>query len=582
MAISSHVECCNGRPMTSVAEEASGQDKASEERAEEPERQPSDHRLRRTRTHPLLRIWAVSTLILFCFCAAWSLVTPIGANNDERAQVIKAVSAARGELVGSPLSKTKAAHLPILDQKYLEYCIHNSSSNENCDQAVTIVTVPQTFANFTNPLCLYLYDIPGCSARLTGSDRLTTATTYVGRYPPLYYAMVGVPSLIWHTTEAMYLMRLLSGLISSLLLGLAFALAAVWSRSRLLVMAVAVTSTPMVFIFGSAVNPSALEVSAAVCAWTGGLILVLDRPDRPPPSLIAATTIAASLMVLCRSLSPLWLAVIAISLAALAPRSLPVLIRQRSVQMGVAALILVTVVALAFILWAHSLDVFPVGLPIPARISQFGVVEQALGRTGGLVDEFVGTFSSSETPPPAAVIGLWLFAASAVLVTGLVTSLRRHAAVIVVLIISAVVIPTAIMVSQAHKDGLVWQARDGFPLYVGILFVAGAVAARNPSVTAADSRARLAILAVNGRLTFLLAVIVAVVQLGDFTWALRRYAVGLGTVVNPFAHPPGVWSPPGSAIGLFTVVTIAATVYGWWIMYLTGRTEGSTYSAREA
>lgn len=567
--ISERVERCSGR-MTSVDEEVAGQDQSSKESTEGLERQPSDHRLGPKRTHPLLRTWAVSALIMFCFCAAWSLVTPIGANNDERAQLIKAVSVARGELVGRSLSKAEAAHLPILDTKYLQYCTKNSSSKANCDQAVTVVTVPQSFANFTNPLCLYVYIYPGCSAQLTGSDRPTTATTYVGRYPPLYYAMVGSPSLVWHTTEAVYLMRLLSGVITALLLGLAFALAAVWSRSRFLVIAVAVTATPMVFIFGSAINPSALEAAAAVCTWTGGLILVLDRPGRPPPSLIAATTVAASLMVLSRSLSPLWLAVIAVSLAALAPRSLPVLIRQRSVQMAVAALGVVTVAAVAFIVWAHSLDVFPVGLPVPARLSQWGVVEQALGRMGSLVEEFIGTFSSSETNPPVAVVGLWLCAASAVLVTGLVTSLRRHGAVILVLILGAVVIPTALMVSQAHKDGLVWQARDGFPLYAGILFVAGAVVGRNLSVTGDNPKVRQAMRTIRTRLTLLLAVIVAVVQLGDFTWALRRYAVGLGPTVNPFAHPDGAWDPPGSAIGLFTVVAIVAIVYCWWIARLTG------------
>jgi hypothetical protein len=51
--------------------------------------------------------------------------------------------------------------------------------------------------------------------------------TYVGRYPPLYYAIVGLPSLVWHTNTAVYMMRLLSGLLCALLLGLAIALAAI-------------------------------------------------------------------------------------------------------------------------------------------------------------------------------------------------------------------------------------------------------------------------------------------------------------------------------------------------------------------
>ena len=48
---------------------------------------------------------------------------------------------------------------------------------------------------------------------------MSTVSTYVGRYPPLYYAIVGLPSLAWHTDVAGYLMRLVSGLLSVLFLG---------------------------------------------------------------------------------------------------------------------------------------------------------------------------------------------------------------------------------------------------------------------------------------------------------------------------------------------------------------------------
>ena len=215
-----------------------------------------------------------------------------------------------------------------------------------------------------------------------------------------------------------YLMRLLSGLLSVLFVGLALALATVWSRSRMLALAVAVTATPMVIVLGSVVNPSGLEVATAVCVWTGGLILVLERANRPPTSLVVATAAAATAMVLTRGLSPLWLAVIAIFLAALAPRSLAVLIRCHSVRLGGAVVIFASVVAVAYILWARGLSVLPVGQAVSAGTPQWRVIELALERTDALVNQFVGTIGWAETNPPTAVLGLWILSATTVVVLG--------------------------------------------------------------------------------------------------------------------------------------------------------------------
>ena len=198
-----------------------------------------------------------------------------------------------------------------------------------------------------------------------GSGREVKAITYVGRYPPLYYAIVGLPSLVSHTDTAVYLMRLLSGLASALFLGLALALAAFWSRSRLLVAAVAVAASAMVFVFSSVVNPSGLECATAICVWTGGLVLVLDQAEHPRQSVVVATAIAASVMVSMRgcrlcgsssSLSPCW---------RLSPRSVSNLLSCHNVRIATGAVGLVGVVAVGYILWAHALSVYPIGTYLP-------------------------------------------------------------------------------------------------------------------------------------------------------------------------------------------------------------------------
>ena len=150
---------------------------------------------------------------------------------------------------------------------------------------------------------------------------------------------------------------------------------------------------------------------------------------------------------------------------------------------------------------------------------------------------------------------------------GFVASLRRHAAVVIALIAASLVIPTLLMVSQAHRLGLVWQARDGYPLYAGILLVAGAACGRGPitpegSIEWAGSRLAFR------RLSLLIAVAVAVSQFADFVWALRRYTVGLGATVNPFAHVVSSWVPPVPVIALLVTGTLVTIFYGWWIVGL--------------
>jgi hypothetical protein len=525
----------------------------------------------------MIRIWVISTSILFCLCAAWSFVTPVGAANDEPAQLVKAASVVRGQFVGSTLTPTLEARLNPAVRASLQNCegVHGTNA---CDRAITVVTVPESFANFAVPSCRYLIfqNLPAdCGHGLRGSGREAIGVTYVGRYPPLYYAIVGLPSLVWHTNTAVYLMRLLSGLLCSMFLGLAIALAALWSRSRLLVLAVAVTASPMAIIFGSVVNPSGLEIATATCVWTGGLILVLDRTSEPPTSLVAATAIAASVMVLSRGLSPLWLAVIGGFLAALAPRSLRELLRSRTVRAAAGAVGLATLLAVGYIVWAHALSVYPAGQPVPAGTSGWGIILLALGRTGLIVNEFVGTLGWTFTSSPLLVMGLWVFSASTVLVLGLTISLRRHAAVIVALIVASLVVPTALMVSQAHKDGLVWQARDGFPLYAGPLLVAGAVAFRSRAPTETYLGGAPNLQWGTRRLALLLSICVATVQIGDFVWSLRRYTVGLGSTINPFAHGRATWSPPIPPIILFLLMGSATIVYCWWIVVSTVGPDGS-------
>ena len=96
---------------------------------------------------------------------------------------------------------------------------------------------------------------------------------------PMYYAIVGLPSLIVTSTTGMYLMRTVSSLLGALFLALAIMSVFCWSSRRLLQIGVLLAATPTAAYYASSVNPNGLEIMAAICLWCSGIILVSERSE---------------------------------------------------------------------------------------------------------------------------------------------------------------------------------------------------------------------------------------------------------------------------------------------------------------
>ena len=141
---------------------------------------------------------------------------------------------------------------------------------------------------------------------LTGPTTDAIADTPAGRYPPLYYALVGMPSLVAPPELAVYLMRLLGGMLSAGFLAGALSAAASARRPALLVVGVAVAVSPMVLFLASTVNPNSLEIAAAACLWVCGLVLAGRPRSAAVPGMVRGAGVSACVLVLTRTLSPLW------------------------------------------------------------------------------------------------------------------------------------------------------------------------------------------------------------------------------------------------------------------------------------
>ena len=530
--------------------------------------------------YSFVRIWAVASLILVGLCAGWALSTPIGAANDEGAQVLRAVSAVRGQLLGQPLTASSQETLDAQQLAPYEGCARwgvgvlgadKQAAAQRCAAPFTIVTVPKSFASIPgSEFCNSFDPYPDyCPVHLDGSDRPVRAITYVGRYPPLYYAIVGLPSLVSQSDVAIYGMRMVSSVISASLIGLAIAMAVTWSRRRMLLLAVTVAATPLLLVFGAVVNPSGLEMSAALCTWTGALTLVLDHAERPPRGLVVACTATAALFALARPLSVLWLALTALFVVLLRPRAVRSLWADRRIRIGAAVDAGASVLALAWVAWAHSWSVLPTGRRVPGGAPLWRTSQLVLGNMEGWFHQFAGAFGWEVADPPPLGVALLVVSLVAVLVVGLVMGERRHLAVLALLGVTAVVLPILLIASHAKSNGIIWQTRDGYPLLCGVVLVAGSIGQLHSrrSATATDwPRARPV-----RRFVVLVAFCVAGSQFADLYWVIRRFRVGLWGPLDPLVQVRGGYSPPVPTALLLIGGFFLCVAYGWLIVTLDGR-----------
>ncbi len=474
----------------------------------------------------LFAIWIMSSVVLFAMIGLWSLATPLYAGPDEGVQVIRAVSLLRGELAG-PAAPGKS--LPVVAAR-----------------------VPRPYAEAVAlPRCFMFrpWRSAGCAPRFpSGGGGLVSTTTYVGHYPPLYYALVGTPSYFLPPVQAVLAMRMLSDLVSAAALGLAFAIAGTWSSSVLLPAGLAVSVTPMAIFLGGMVNPSGMEISLAVLCWTAALV-VATVPDRAPPvGLLRVLGVAASLLAVTRFASPLWVACVGLVLLALTPPArLAALARSRPAIRWAAAVI---GAASACAVWDVATRAFLVTPAGPkATGSTAHVVEQSAVYVASLAEEVVGVLGWLDTRAPFAVYVAWSAVAVAIVAAGAALGSKRGRTVLVGLVLAGLTIPTAMVASHARQQGL-WllQGRDVLPLLVGLPLTAAVVAGQK-----------------HRRLSSVLgSVAVGAVWaclLVFFAEALRRYTVGVNGPLDPLVRVTGGWTPPLGAATLLFSFTLADGAY---------------------
>jgi len=454
-------------------------------------------------------------LALFLLTGSWALATPPYAAPDEPAHVFRAADVVRGDLV------------PARDSAL--------------GPGIAVVEVPAGLVDSAARMACFATrpDVDAsCAGDPGADDRLVEAATGAARYHPVYYAVIGWPSLLLSDDSALFAMRLLSALVVSLLL--TAGLRSTWQHphGRLLTAGALVGLTPMVLFLGGTVNPNAVEIAGGFAVWATGLTLVAtDDPGRQR-ALVRRLSLAAMAMVVTRTISPLWLLLILVFVALVAGRvrTLAVL-RLRSTLVWAPVVGLTTVAAVAWTVLTNT-NVVPEAPADP--VGFLAAVRVVLEYMPVRLPEFVGVFGWLDTLPPTSSLVLVTVLLGGLVVLAVSAGQRRAVLVLVALGVAIAVVPVVIEAAQYDSLGLFWQVRYTLPFAVGLPMVA--------AVTLASGLDGPPDVRLTGRMPVVLVIGMAAAQLGCFVWALRRYQVGADAPLGTF---DGAWAP---RVGTVTVI----------------------------
>jgi hypothetical protein len=482
----------------------------------------------RDRQLPRGVVFALAWVTLFVLSALWALATPPSGAPDEPSHIVKAASVARGQFVGETTDKGQ------------------------------VVTVPSYIA-FSQTLTCFAFDTeasPSCASAIAGDPWADVQTeTTAGLYNPVYYLIVGWPTLIFHDSSGIVAMRLVSALASSLFLAAAFAMIAGWRRRALPLVALVIAVTPMVLFLNGTVNPNALEITAVLAAFVGVLSTIVDpRPDRLGRRALMVM-IASAIAANTRGLSPAWLLIALLAPLLLADRSrLRSLVGDARVRVVGAVIAVTALGAVAWTVLSGSLAAAPGGgtsvwaLPDATPLDGFLLTTE---RTFDYTANMVGLFGWVDTPAPKSVYLLWAALTGGLLLASAVVLRGRALVFVAALSVGLVVLPGVFQAGYVRSGGLIWQGRYALPLFVCLMVACGAaLSQRLPAATDA-SRALLR------RLAIVTITLWSIAQLFAFLTALRRYTVGLGGGWLEMLQNPS-WAPDSGVVPLVVAFTISA------------------------
>lgn len=472
------------------------------------------------------REWWVSFAIFAVLGMLWATALPLFGSPDEPAHVTRAVSVARGEWIGE--------RIPGLTGGWRE------------------VEVPQIVVKGNDVGCFAFRNaVTAACLDYRGSNRIVQARTTAGTYFPAYYFITGLPSLITAQARGVYLMRYLSAIVCGALLASALASVRSFPNRRVGAIGLAVAVTPMVLFVNGTVNPSSLEISAAIAAWASAFALIAAPADEPlDRRLVIRVAVAFSALGLARLFAPMWIIAILGTVGLVAGITvIRRLLRERGLQM---AALVIAIATLSQIVW--NVLIKPVDTGTSVDVSRYELIRNTIGRSGFFYDSMIGNFGWLTVHAPYLTIVVWTAAIGLVLALGLAVSSRRASIALLLVAGATALLPLVSEYREVPIIGPFWQGRYTLPLAVGVPIVASYL------IGASSIGARLA----RSRLALVVGIALGAGHFLGFAQTLRRFTVGSN---GPFRYWSGApWGPPFGALPV--TLAFVAVLVGWLVWML--------------
>lgn len=393
--------------------------------------------------------WWYAALAGFAGMAAvtisWALLAPLVSGPDEASHLIRAETVVHGHLV-----------LGLFDSR-----------------GFPLAPVSPGAAQLWDQIC-YLWDTTLSAACAPVLDPATApgalAATGAGRYNPVYYAAVGWPSLLLTGEPAYYAMRIVSALLNSAFIGLAFGALAQLHRRSAAALGLFAGLTPMVGYLASVVNPNSVEITAGAALFGWLALIALQPSRRAMPLRVTVVVVSALFVVTARAITPLWALLIIVAALLLADgKRWAVLARSAWLWAAVAVGAVLTAASLAWVVIVAPLT--PTA-PYPGVGDDFPTAfATMLGRTIDDGRDLFGQFMTLE--PPAALVLALVAGVLSIVVVALLLGRGRARIATAVLAAAVLLGPPVIQGVSAFEHGYIWQGRYILALLPPLLVAAG-------------------------------------------------------------------------------------------------------------
>lgn len=410
------------------------------------------------------------------------------------------------------------------------------------DYPAQVFEVPAAYSSIWHFVCYSSNTdaTPDCAEPFPSDENSLLSSSTAGVYPPLYYLAVGSPGWLWPGESGLAGMRLISVLLWSSTLTLAFSVLSLLCSSRLALATLFIAFTPTALAMGSTVNPFGWEISLFVLLWTTSLVSIFaDLVNLPSRRLHSLSWFAAVAISLIRPAAFIWTFGMVLAIGCLLLfRSLRPL-QTDSRRMAIASLSPLTASAMLSLgWWVVIADKASFGGGGGALATTAENIRFSFDRLDDYLLQLHGFFGWTEFYAPTVSFLCWIFALVLVAVRSSFSNSQRN--IVLVGIACVIGAPLILEGVRATSSGLGYQGRYILPLAVGLPILMSVFPS---SDTLERNRLGPPLLALSGTALATINVI-------------RRYEVGLSGPLIWFRAP--TWEPFGGTSLQLALIVIAA------------------------